>query len=164
MDANNWFNDNTGTRKTAERQNDFGGTFGGPVYIPHLYNGKDNKTFFFFSYEGLRLVNPQPALTVQVPDNALLTSLASSPMLPLLEQFPVANGPDLGDGVAGSRLVFVATGLEAGPASPEGTEQLQLQWVPFDEVMAMISDGEIVDAMTILAMQQLALERAAEQR
>ena len=68
MDANNWFNDNTGTRKTAERQNDFGGTFGGPVYIPHLYNGKD-KTFFFFSYEGLRLVNPQPALTVQVPDN-----------------------------------------------------------------------------------------------
>ena len=99
MDANNWFNDNTGTRKTAERQNDFGGTFGGPVYIAHLYNGKD-KTFFFFSYEGLRLVNPQPALTVQVPDKTLLTSLASSPMLPLLEQFPVANGPDLGDGVA----------------------------------------------------------------
>ena len=58
-------------------------------------------------------------------------------------------------------ILFVASGLEAGPASPEGTEQLQLRWVAFDDVMAMIAQGEIVDAMTILAMQQLALERAA---
>jgi hypothetical protein len=57
-------------------------------------------------------------------------------------------------------MLFVATGLEAGPASPEGTEQLQLRWVPFDEVMTRIARGEIADAMTILAMQQLALERA----
>jgi 8-oxo-dGTP pyrophosphatase MutT (NUDIX family) len=57
-------------------------------------------------------------------------------------------------------VLFVATGLEAGPAAPEGTEQLQLRWVPFDEVMAMIARGEIADAMTILAMQQLALGRA----
>ncbi len=35
------------------RQNQFGGTFGGPVYIPKVYNGKD-RTFFFFNYEGLR--------------------------------------------------------------------------------------------------------------
>jgi 8-oxo-dGTP pyrophosphatase MutT (NUDIX family) len=57
-------------------------------------------------------------------------------------------------------VLFAATGLEAGPAAPEGTEQLQLRWVPFDEAMAMIARGEIADAMTILAMQQLALERA----
>lgn len=36
-----------------DRQNDYGGTFGGPVVIPHLYNGKD-KTFFFFSWEQYR--------------------------------------------------------------------------------------------------------------
>jgi hypothetical protein len=35
------------------KQNDFGGTFGGPVWIPKLYNGR-NKTFFFASYEGFR--------------------------------------------------------------------------------------------------------------
>jgi 8-oxo-dGTP pyrophosphatase MutT (NUDIX family) len=57
-------------------------------------------------------------------------------------------------------VLFVATGLEAGPASPEGTEQLQLHWVAFDEAMAMIARGEIRDAMSILAIQQLALERA----
>ncbi len=37
------------------RYNDFGGTIGGPVYIPHLYNGRD-KTFFFFSDEARRVV------------------------------------------------------------------------------------------------------------
>jgi 8-oxo-dGTP pyrophosphatase MutT (NUDIX family) len=57
-------------------------------------------------------------------------------------------------------ILFVATDLEPGPAAPEGTEQLQSRWVPFDEAMAMIGRGEIADAMTILALQQLALERA----
>ena len=33
------------------KRNQFGGTLGGPVVIPHVYNGK-NKTFFFVSYEG----------------------------------------------------------------------------------------------------------------
>jgi hypothetical protein len=32
------------------RQNQFGGTFGGPVMVPNLYEGK-NKTFFFFAFE-----------------------------------------------------------------------------------------------------------------
>src|SRR5579862_9483277 len=50
LDANNWFNDAAGINKTPERQNDFGGTLGGPVVIPRLYDGRD-KTFFFFSYE-----------------------------------------------------------------------------------------------------------------
>ena len=61
-------------------------------------------------------------------------------------------------------ILFVATGLVAGTATPEGTEQLQVRWVAFDEVMAMIRRGEIADAMTILAMQQLALERTAGRR
>jgi hypothetical protein len=36
--------------KTKIRQQDFGGTFGGPVWIPKVYDGK-NRTFFFFSSE-----------------------------------------------------------------------------------------------------------------
>ena len=38
---------------------------------------------------------------------------------------------------------------------------LETRWVAFDEALAMIARGEITDAMTILALQQLALERAA---
>ena len=57
-------------------------------------------------------------------------------------------------------ILYLATGLEAGTASPEGTEQLQTRWVPFAETMAMIGRGEITDAMTIMALQAVALERA----
>ena len=39
-----------GLARPRNRRNDFGGTLGGPVIIPKLYNGK-NKTFFFFAYE-----------------------------------------------------------------------------------------------------------------
>jgi hypothetical protein len=39
--------------KPAAHRNDYGLTFGGPVLIPKLYNGKD-KTFFFYSFEQFR--------------------------------------------------------------------------------------------------------------
>src|SRR5262249_2360088 len=39
--------------KAVYKQNDFGVTAGGPVWLPKLYNGR-NRTFFFFSYEGFR--------------------------------------------------------------------------------------------------------------
>ena len=41
------------TSKPKKVANDFGGSAGGPVYLPHLFNGRD-KTFFFATYEGLR--------------------------------------------------------------------------------------------------------------
>jgi hypothetical protein len=53
LDANSWKNNRLGLPKTVDTQNDFGGTVGGPVYIPHLYDGR-NKTFVFFDYEGFR--------------------------------------------------------------------------------------------------------------
>ncbi|MGD0890305.1 MAG: TonB-dependent receptor [Terracidiphilus sp.] len=45
--------------------NDFGGTLGGPVQIPHLFNGHDS-TFFFISFEGLRLPRETP-IVLSVP-------------------------------------------------------------------------------------------------
>ncbi|MBV9503439.1 MAG: carboxypeptidase regulatory-like domain-containing protein, partial [Acidobacteriia bacterium] len=50
--------------RPRNRRNDFGGTLGGPIWIPKIYNGKD-KTFFFWSYEQYRESNGfNPALTV----------------------------------------------------------------------------------------------------
>jgi hypothetical protein len=65
------------------RYNDFGGTIGGPVIIPHFYNGKD-KTFFFFSEEIRRVINYAPGQTyVPTSDerNGIFTNsyLPSSP-------------------------------------------------------------------------------------
>jgi hypothetical protein len=98
FDAQDWFNDYFGVKAPALRQNDFGGTLGGPVRVPGLYNGKD-KTFLFVSFEGLRLSDPQAASVNYVPDSALRAS-APAVVQPALNAFPVPNGPDLGDGIA----------------------------------------------------------------
>src|ERR1700761_1959798 len=47
------------TGRPVIQMNNFGVFIGGPVRIPHLYNGRD-KTFFFGSYEGLRLPRQFP--------------------------------------------------------------------------------------------------------
>jgi hypothetical protein len=54
--ANNFLLNRAGTSRPPLRYNDFGGTVGGPVYIPGLYNGDKNKTFFFFSEEARRVI------------------------------------------------------------------------------------------------------------
>ena len=93
LDANNWFNGHTNNPplpKAKERQNDFGGVFGGPLI-------KD-RTFLFFSYEGLRLRQPVTEETV-VPDDASRRQ-APATMQPYLNAYPVANGAELGGGVA----------------------------------------------------------------
>ncbi len=50
-------------------RNEFGGSAGGPVYIPHVYNGK-NKTFWFFSMEDYRLRSGSYGL-FKVPSDAM---------------------------------------------------------------------------------------------
>jgi hypothetical protein len=52
MDSRSFFSPK-GTAFPSFRLNQFGGSFGGPVVLPKLYNGKD-RTFFFVDYEGYR--------------------------------------------------------------------------------------------------------------
>ncbi len=54
LNANNFFNNASGVKTPSFTQNQFGGSIGGPVYIPHLYDGR-NKTFFFFTDEDFQL-------------------------------------------------------------------------------------------------------------
>jgi hypothetical protein len=91
FDANDWFANSKGLPKPRERQNDFGGTFSGPII-------KD-KTFFFFSYEGLRLRLPQTALTT-VPCDSTCTvfgdarAMANAELQPYFNAYPRPNGPE----------------------------------------------------------------------
>ncbi|QHN04196.1 hypothetical protein FTO74_13090 [Granulicella sp. WH15] len=64
LDARNYFL----TQRQILKRNQFGGDLGGPLSIPHLYNGKD-RTFFFFNYEGQRLRQGLPEAMV-VPTDA----------------------------------------------------------------------------------------------
>jgi 8-oxo-dGTP pyrophosphatase MutT (NUDIX family) len=56
-------------------------------------------------------------------------------------------------------VLYLATGLTAGRANPDGTEALEIRWLPFEEVLAMTLDGRITDAMTVIAIERLALLR-----
>jgi hypothetical protein len=61
FNANTWLNKNIAggavnfTPRSKLRYHDFGGSIGGPVFIPHVYDGRD-KTFFFFSEEVRRVI------------------------------------------------------------------------------------------------------------
>src|SRR6185312_14476868 len=61
--SNTWFNNNTHLRRTPLIQNQFGGNFGGPIRIPHVYNGRD-KLFFFFNLEDSRIIQSNSAEVV----------------------------------------------------------------------------------------------------
>ncbi|MDE1175837.1 MAG: TonB-dependent receptor [Edaphobacter sp.] len=105
LDANSWFNNFNGLQRTAERQNDFGGTFHGPVVIPGLYDGRD-RSFFFFAYEGLRLRSPQSAITSEVPSLALRQSASTPVLQKLLNAFPLPTLNDRTDGLAHATLAY----------------------------------------------------------
>ena len=104
LDAGQPFNYTSSGQKInpVQRQLDFGGSFGGPVLIPHLYNGH-NKTFFFFAYEEYRNAQTLNLGTITVPTaayrNGDLSSLLLGPILdsngsPVLDCLgrPMING------------------------------------------------------------------------
>jgi Carboxypeptidase regulatory-like domain/TonB dependent receptor len=54
LDAANFFENLGGVPKAPFVWNEFGASGGGPIYLPHLYDGR-NRTFFFVAYDGSRL-------------------------------------------------------------------------------------------------------------
>ena len=56
--------------RDALKRNQFGGSFGGPIYIPKLYDGR-NRSFFFFSYQGTRISSATPGALVTAPSDAM---------------------------------------------------------------------------------------------
>jgi hypothetical protein len=104
LDANDWFANSRRLPRAALRQNDFGGVFSGPLHLPRfgeggpaIYDGS-NRTFFFFSYEGLRLRQPTTQLTL-VPSVASRLA-ASAIRRPYLDAYPLPNGAVVANGFA----------------------------------------------------------------
>ncbi len=58
LNANSFINNRNGIARPVLRYNDFGGTIGGPFFIPGVYNTNKEKTFFFFSEEVRRVTTP----------------------------------------------------------------------------------------------------------
>src|SRR5579871_911496 len=84
----------SGKYRPRNRRNDFGGTMGGPVYIPKLYNGR-NKTFFFWNYEEyIESVLYSSALTVPTPDyiNGYFSKISPNGSCSLCSQYGIPQG------------------------------------------------------------------------
>jgi hypothetical protein len=105
FDANDWFANSHGNSRQPARMNDFGATLGGAI--------KRHRTFFFFSYDGMRLKSLL-SWRAAVPD---AQARHESPVWarPLLDLYPLPNAQELGSGLA------VWTGQAARPARFDAT-------------------------------------------
>jgi hypothetical protein len=133
---NRWFVA-PGVTQPVTRQNQYGWTIGGPVWIPKLYNGRD-KFFFFYSYERFLGSEPNP-MTTSVPtaaerngDFSALLALGSSyqladPATATLSGKNVVRKPFAGNIIPTPRINGVAKGY--------------LQYIPLPNVTGS-ADGE----------------------
>jgi len=127
LNANDWFNNFTNTPRPFANSNQWGGSFGGPIF--------KNKLFFFFDSEGLRYVLPGGGTPVYIPTtqfaNAVLTNLeATRPnevttyqkMFQLYAGAPGASGavPNPGDGGCGDLAAKGTTTTISGVAFGTG--------------------------------------------
>lgn len=102
LDANSWTNNFNGAPKPRDHQNDFGGSLGGPVRLPKIYDGR-NKTFFFFSWEQYRNNQGTSSLTTLPTDaertgdfsallGAAIVDKAGNPVLNPCDNTPLITG------------------------------------------------------------------------
>jgi hypothetical protein len=88
--ANDYFGNLRGQPRPDTFSNRFGATLTGPVYLPHLYHGRD-KTFFTFGYEGIRDSRPRfDSGTPTVPTAAMRNGDFSA-LLALGSQYQIFN-------------------------------------------------------------------------
>ena len=127
LDANYFYNNISGVPISIYKQNDFGATFGGPVWIPKLYHGKD-KTFFFFSYEGFRNRAGSNGATFTVPTKEMYSGDFSNWVTSAGAQIPIYNplsqtqNPTTG---AYSRVQFPGNVIPQSLFSPAALQALQ---------------------------------------
>jgi len=150
FDASNWFNGYSNAPplpKAKERQNDFGGTFSGPIL--------KKRTFFFFSYEGLRLRLPQTTLST-VPDASFTpggTTNSRQNAIPALQPyfnaFPLPNPT--------SPEIFVPCDPTTDPTCPPSGEKAT-GYAPFNasysnpgtlDAYSLRIDHKLTDTLTV---------------
>jgi len=115
LNANTWFNNQSGTARPFQHQNRLGATIGGPVWLPKIYHGK-NKTFFFFAYEGYREPRAQPRT------RTVMTAAA--------EQGLFTYTPTTGGGPVTVNLLNVGTINGAHPSINQTTMAIYQKYVP----------------------------------
>ncbi len=109
-------------------RNEFGGYLSGPVYIPHLYNGKD-KSFWFFDYEALRSRQRVSSDYGEVPTVAMWGGDLSNAFDPSTNQPLTIYDPKTTNPTTFQRTAFPNNQIP-GPLSPTAMELKSLTALP----------------------------------
>ncbi len=127
FDANNFFSNSSGIPISIYKQNDFGATFGGPVWIPKVYRGKD-KTFFFFSYEGFRNRTGANGTAFTIPTPEMYNGDFSKWVTSTGAQIPIYNPLTQVQNADGSytRMVFPGNVIPKSDFSPAALKALSV--------------------------------------
>jgi hypothetical protein len=132
--------------KAPKRFNTFGGSVGGPVRIPHLYNGQ-GKTFFFADYEGNRrrtTVNQQFLVPTQEERNGDLTAMVSKD----------SNGQDIpGPVIPQSSISPTALALLSYYPLPNVSGQSNFNYENFQSTPANTDGADVRIDQTITSKQ-----------
>lgn len=117
--ANDFFGNARGQARPESFSNRFGGYFSGPVWIPHLYDGR-NKTFFLFAYEGIRDSRPRfdAGSSVFVPTAAMLQGNFAGLGVTIYDPLTGINGTGPAPGGNGCAVGTVCRTAFAGNVIP----------------------------------------------
>ena len=102
LNANNWFANSRNSPLADSHRNWFGGTVGGPVYLPKIYNGK-NRTFFFADFDYYKQLSATTS-TASVPTAQQLTGDFSDTRLANGNLVPIYDPYNLTTNASGTRV------------------------------------------------------------
>jgi len=118
FDARNFF----AAKKQIYKQHDFGGTAGGPISIPKLYNGK-NRSFFFFSYEAFRNRNGASSTFNSVPTPEMYNGDFSKWVDQNGAQIPIYDPSTYAS--TGARVAFPGNQIPTSRFDPQSVKAIQ---------------------------------------
>jgi hypothetical protein len=151
-DENNIFNANYYQNKASNvpvptvHANEWGASFGGPLLIPKLYNGRAKGTFFFFNYDGVRNISPNATGTLSVPTAAekqgdFSQSYTTAAVSGVTTVYPIQLYDPNTATAAGDRTLFSNAIVPSGRLSAMATALLNLMPLP-----NKASDGASTDS------------------
>jgi hypothetical protein len=143
LNANDFFLNGAGLPRPPFTQNQFGANAGGPLVIPHVYDGRD-KTFWFFSWEAFRLrVGTAFTTTVPTPDERAGNFSAIS--TPIMDPCGgTVTTPVACPTYTGAATPFAANTIPTNRLNP--TSLALLQYFPMPNAAGTVSaDGQVVN-------------------
>jgi hypothetical protein len=143
LDAADFFENAGGVPKGELRQNQFGVTAGGPVVIPHVYNGK-NKLFIFGDYEGFRRVQGT-ILSGTVPTDAERASWTAAGAFLNMQDYITGQSGTTGDNLC---TVIVPSGKKCTDPGVGGQQRSFPKGTIFDPRTTRLLQANQVDPVT----------------